>query len=110
LDDAATFDLASKIEVRTVPNSDAAAFVPQALIVTLATGQRFETAINELPGTPRRPLTREQQLAKFRGCVAFGFGEGSETPADRLIAEIDRLDSLADAAILARLASKGADG
>lgn len=108
LDDRATYDLGLKIEIETAPNPDAAAFVPQGLRVVLRNGSKLTERIEDLPGTPRRPLSREQQLAKFRACVAFGYGGGHAAAADRLIAVLDRFDTLPDVAIVSRLAAQEA--
>lgn len=105
LRDSATGIVASKISVETQANPDSAAFVPQTLKVVLRNGAEMTARIEELPGTPRRPLTRDQQVAKFRGCLAFGLGAGHDAAADRLIAELDRLETLPDAGTLTRLAA-----
>jgi 2-methylcitrate dehydratase PrpD len=108
LQDADTGALARRIAVEVAPNPDAAAFVPQTLRVTLRDGSEMTARVDDLPGTPGRPLTRAQQAAKFRACVAFGIGEGDGPVSDRMIAELDRLDDLPDVAVLSRLAAKGA--
>jgi 2-methylcitrate dehydratase PrpD len=105
---AATEALAQRISVSVADNPDAAAFVPQTVNVVLKNGDTMTARIDELPGTPQRPLTREQQLAKFRACFAFGYGGGHEAAAERLIAEIDRLDALSNVAVLPQLAAKDA--
>jgi 2-methylcitrate dehydratase PrpD len=107
LQDRETGAVAIRIAVESSANPDSAAFVPQSLRVVLRNGTEISARIEELPGTPRRPLTRDQQLAKFRACVAFGAGEGHSAAADRLIGEIDRLEQLPDVAVLSRLAAKG---
>jgi hypothetical protein len=43
---------------------------------------------------PARPLTREQQLAKFRRCLDFAVAPLAPDAPDRLIETIDRLETM----------------
>ena len=108
LNDSGTEALARKISIAVADNPDAAAFVPQSLEVVLTDGQTLSARIDELSGTPRRPLTRDQQLEKFRACMAFGYGDGHEIASEKIVAQIDRLDDLSDVAVLSQFAAKDA--
>jgi hypothetical protein len=69
----------------------------------------LEAGVTVLLGAPRRPLTREQHLTKFRACMAFVFGSPRPALDDALIAQVDELETCADVGHIARLAA-GMDG
>ena len=109
LDDAGLQALARKVRVMDDGSSDPAAFVPQVARATLADGSVVEARTDQLFGTPANPLSHEQHLAKFRGCLAFGWPELSEGKvealAESLIAEVEALDRAASTERLWELAS-----
>lgn len=105
LNDPATHALAQKIEVARIDNDDPAAFTPQRAIVTLDSGAVMEARVESLLGAPRRPLSRGQHLAKFRACMAFGFGGARQDLEDALIEAMDDLEACPDVGRLAWLAA-----
>lgn len=109
LQDEEVHALAARISVVVEPNPDQAAFVPQRAVATLNDGRVLEARIDVLPGTTARPLSREEQLAKFRACCAFGFGGARPEIEDALIACIDDLENAADVGRIGRLAA-GVEG
>lgn len=64
-----------------------------------ADGTRERVTARHARGNPDLPLSDAQRLAKVRACVAPALGDAG---ADRLIAAVDGLESLASAAELAR--------
>ena len=66
LADPARFALAARIEVQADDNPDANALTPVAVAVALADGRRHEILVEEVYGSPARPMGREARLAKFR--------------------------------------------
>jgi 2-methylcitrate dehydratase PrpD len=109
LNDPDTHALAQKIDVIRIDNGDPAAFTPQRALATLNDGRMLEAGVTVLLGAPRRPLTREQHLTKFRACMAFVFGSPRPALDDALIAQVDELETCADVGHIARLAA-GMDG
>jgi 2-methylcitrate dehydratase PrpD len=105
LSDPVTHALAARITVEVVPNPNPAAFTPQEAVAELSDGRVLRAQLEVLPGSPKRPLTREQHLAKFRSCMAFGFGAQVQRREDALIEAVDRLEQLDDVAVLNALAS-----
>lgn len=105
LNDPQIHAIAARIDVvidDTVTSQSA--FTPQRAVATLKDGTTLTYAIDTLLGAPGRPLTRAQHLAKFRACLAYGFGNPRPDIEDALIGATDSLASLPDVGMLGRLA------
>jgi 2-methylcitrate dehydratase PrpD len=105
LADQATHELAARITVTADANPDPAAFVPQSVVVRLKSGEERRAALTALPGSVARPLSRDEQIAKFRACVAFGRSAPDAAAEDALIARIDAIETETDVGALNRLAA-----
>jgi 2-methylcitrate dehydratase PrpD len=105
LRDDSTLALGRKIRVIDDGTKDPAAFVPQIAIATLVDGTKVEARIDRLFGSPAEPLSPAQNVSKFRDCAAFGFGAPRTSLENKLITLTETLETLDDAAILARLAA-----
>jgi 2-methylcitrate dehydratase PrpD len=105
LNDPQVHATAAKIEVVISDIKDQAAFTPQRCVATLTDGRTLEIYIDALLGAKARPLSRDQHLAKFRACCAYGFGEARPDIEDALIAATDNLATLNDVGIFGRLAA-----
>ena len=90
--------LAGRLTATVDETSDPAAFVPQTLTARLRDGTRRSVRIDELPGSPSRPLSREKREAKVRSCVAEVYGDDDR--ARRLIETVRALPELPDARVL----------
>lgn len=108
LSDRSVHDIASRIVVVDNGVADPAAFTPQSVAATLSSGRELRAETAQLPGSPARPLTREQQLEKFAANWAFGAGDVRSAHCESLIDALDRLESLPDVGPLNRLASRSA--
>ena len=86
--------LAKRFTAAVNEASDPAAFAPQTLTAELRDRRRVEVRIDDLLGSPARPLTRAQQEAKVRTCVKAVFADGSR--AQRLMAAVDGLPQATD--------------
>ncbi|GGY38680.1 MmgE/PrpD family protein [Parvularcula lutaonensis] len=100
-------DLAQGVTVENDGSSDPSAFTPQTLLVTLKDGTTLMETTETLYGSPAHPMTHADHLAKFRNCLAFGFGEERTALADALIEAVDDLVELGDIRELTRLAAGG---
>jgi 2-methylcitrate dehydratase PrpD len=80
------------------PNAclDPNALVPQSLSVRLADGRVFATEREAVLGAPGNPLTRAQQLAKFRAACDAAAYPLDEPRCEQLIYAIDTLETLDD--------------
>lgn len=81
-----------------VPNDcdDPSALVPQSLRVTTVDGCELHNHRDAALGSPQRPLSRAQQLAKFHHCLDHaGRPFGPARRAD-LLTLLDQLEALDD--------------
>jgi 2-methylcitrate dehydratase PrpD len=81
--------------VRCEPLADASNAWASAVEITLADGRVLTCAADDFPGTPTMPLDTEALRAKFRRCTQ-GFA-----PAERLLAELEDIEAVADVRTLA---------
>lgn len=106
LRDAEVAALAPKIRIVDNGDSNPAAFTPQVAVLTAKDGTRCEARIDALFGSPMDPLTPQQNVEKFRACVAARFdGARGGSIADRIIEKVEALDSVADVRALTALAA-----
>ena len=94
LADPRLHDLARRLELVADGNPDPNALAPQAVTAYLKDGRALRVDIPHTLGSPERPLSREQHLAKFRRCWSGGVQPLADEAADRLIGLIDSLDDL----------------
>ena len=67
-------------------NPDANALTPVAVTVALADGRRHEIMVEDVYGSPARPMGREARLAKFRRNWISGAAPLDERAGEALIA------------------------
>jgi 2-methylcitrate dehydratase PrpD len=103
LTDAATHALAARVVTRLDDNPDPNALAPQTVRVRLHDGAEHHWSIAAMLANPTRPLTREQHLAKFRRCLDFAAEPLTADAGERLIALVDRLETVADVSVLVDL-------
>ena len=94
LADPRLHDLARRIELVADGNPDPNALAPQAVTAHLKDGRALHVDVPHTLGSPERPLSREQHLAKFRRCWSCGAQPLAGEAADRLIRVVDGLDEL----------------
>ena len=100
LNDPETFRLAAMVETKDDGNPDPNALAPQTVIVTLRNGTALHCRKETMLAHPARPLIPEQHLTKFRRCLDFSTELLPPDTADRLIAAVERLETLPDVRVL----------
>lgn len=103
--DAATQDLGKRIQIIDDGTPDPAAFTPQIAVAQLTNGTEVEARIETLYGAPNNAMHETAHLEKFRGCVAFGFGQNRDDIAQQLITLTETLEEVPDVSVLSRLAA-----
>lgn len=101
LTDARIHALAAKVQVEQDANPDVNVMWPQRIVIRLNDGWTWDRTIEVPLGSPDNPLTREQNLAKFRKC--WGWSGLARERGEEVIAMVDRLEAVRDARELARL-------
>jgi len=99
--------LAARIRTVEDPAIDPQAIEPARVTLRLRDGRILEVASDMMPGSPGAPMSEAQLEAKFRDCLAFGLGAGSDA-ADRLLAAVRTLESAPDVAVLVNAFPGGA--
>ena len=87
--------LAQRITATVNEASDPAAFTPQTLTAELRDGRRLAVRIDDLLGSPSRPLRPAQQEAKVYACLGAVFADDART--ERLISAVRGLPQATDA-------------
>jgi 2-methylcitrate dehydratase PrpD len=88
--------LAARVTLRADDNPDGNALAPVRVAVTLGDCAVHEIAIEQVYGSPAKPLTRETHLAKFRRNWRSGALPLAAVASETLVARIDALEQVAD--------------
>ena len=107
LSDADIHAYAARVDLVQDDNPDENALDPQRFVFELTDGRTHEVRLQHVYGHPEAALTAEENIAKFRRCAGFGMRPLPASQCDRLIAAVDGVEDLADAAELARLTVVG---
>jgi len=105
LKNPAVHAVGQRISITRDGSENPAAFAPQTITAKLKNGDIHTARLDALYGSPAAPMPNTEHLAKFADAVDFGFGATRKDIRQRLIQAVDNLDSLADSAQLAKLAS-----
>jgi len=95
--DPAVVALAARTVIVSDPEIEPAAIEPARVTLRLADGGRIEISRDTIKGSPQEPMTEEEVLGKFRGCLEFGLG-APVSQADRLAEAVRNLEGAQDAA------------
>lgn len=94
--DPATQDLARRIAIEVRDGGNPNALTPVEIEIHLRDGTRHATLIETVYGNPAKPLSRDDQLAKFRSNCAVAARPLPPDNVERLIARIERLEEVTD--------------
>ena len=95
--------IAQRIELAADGNPDPNALAPQTVTAELADGRTLRIEVPHTLGSPERPLSREQHLAKFRRCWSCATQPLTEEAAERLVHLVDGLQELGNSNEIAAL-------
>jgi aconitate decarboxylase len=102
LTDPATHALAALVRTESDGNPDPNALAPQRVTVRLADGRTHTWRCDAMLASPSRPLVRAAHLDKFRRCWQLAADPLPPDNRERLIALIDRLETVTDLRDLTR--------
>jgi aconitate decarboxylase len=88
--------MAARVTLRADDNPDQNALAPVRVAVTLENGTSHEIRVDEVYGSPARPMTRDAHLVKFRRNWGSGAVPLAEAAGDALATRVDALESLTD--------------
>ena len=108
LSDPRVHAVARRIELVADGNPDPNALAPQAVTAHLGSGRTLRVEVPHTLGSPARPLSRDQHLAKFRRCWSRAPQPLAGNAAERLVHLVDGLEELDDCNRIAALTRPGA--
>lgn len=88
--------LARRITVATDDNPDPNALTPVTVTVTLDDGREHGITVDQVYGSPARPMSRAAHLAKFRENWVSGARPLPQAAGEKLIALVDDLEAVGD--------------
>jgi 2-methylcitrate dehydratase PrpD len=105
--DAQTQDLARRIAIAVRDAGNPNAMTPVEVEIMLRDGNRHAARLETVYGNPAKPLSRPDQLAKFRSNCASATRPLPRDNMERLIERIDRLEEISDVTELVDLLTAG---
>ena len=103
--DADTLTLAKKVEISIDDNPDPNALSPVEVDLHMSDGSLLTKRIETVYGNPIKPMSREEQLAKFQNNWRVAACGLKERDADVMINRIDMLETVSDIRELIDLAT-----
>jgi 2-methylcitrate dehydratase PrpD len=97
ISDPAVVALAAKTRVVDDPSIEPTAIEPARIKVTLNDGKVVEVKSDTIKGSPQEPMSEDELISKFRGCLEFGLN-ASRADADKLADAVMKLETATDAA------------
>lgn len=107
LDDDFCLEVGRRVNVVARENDNPNALGPSAVELYLSDGRLLVAEVDDMPGSPSNPLTREQHLAKFRSNWSSVYGSGDGESAESVIALVDTLEEVEDVGSLLDLLCPG---
>jgi 2-methylcitrate dehydratase PrpD len=95
--------MAAKVNVTYDPVLDSTGLEPAHVIVTLASGQTYESHVEIATGSPENPLTFDDCERKFRDCVDSAERKLPAANIEKIIGYIRDLDKQTDVRDLIKL-------
>lgn len=107
LNDPQVHRYARLVDVVLDGNPDQNAMNPQTVEVDLTDGRSLSITLPAVYGHPDAPLSREENIEKFRRCAGYGLVPLKSTQVDRMVETIDGLENERDVAGLVDLTIAG---
>jgi len=102
IDDSRIHGLMKRIEVEERAQRETDGFVPATVSVTTENGKVYSKTVEVLKGHPDQPMSDDELLAKFKGCVKFGMPEMSSEKTDRFADMLLNLETIKNIGELTR--------
>jgi len=93
-------DLAQRVDVVVDPAMELRGHTPVDMTVRLKDGREIFRQIDIAPGFPGNPLTKEEQEARFRDCIAYAKKPLPKEKVEGIVESVARIDHLSDMRIL----------
>jgi 2-methylcitrate dehydratase PrpD len=101
--DPRLLELALRVDVEMDPAMELRGHTPVDMIVYTKDGREFFRRIDIAPGFPGKPLTNEEQEARFYDCIAYAKKPLDEEKVEGIVESVARIDHLSDVRLLVPL-------
>ncbi|MBN2041751.1 MAG: MmgE/PrpD family protein [Spirochaetes bacterium] len=101
--DADILAVAAKITVENDPKYNKGGLEPAKVEIKMKDGATYTKEMLTATGSPEKPATFDECVAKFRGCAEFSTSPMPEDNADKIIAAVKDLDKMEDIKDLIKL-------
>ncbi|MEW6666139.1 MAG: MmgE/PrpD family protein [Thermodesulfobacteriota bacterium] len=89
-------ELAGRVDVVVDPAMEPRGHTPVDMTVTLKDGREFFRQIDIAPGFPGNPLSKEEQEARFRDCIAYAEKPLNKEKVDGIVEGVSHIERLGD--------------
>ncbi|MGE5842665.1 MAG: MmgE/PrpD family protein [Deltaproteobacteria bacterium] len=89
-------DLARRVDVVVDPAMELRGHTPVDMTVCMKDGREIFRQIDIAPGFPGNPLTKEEQEARFRDCIAYAKKPLLKEKVEGIVENVARIDRLSD--------------
>jgi 2-methylcitrate dehydratase PrpD len=94
--DPKVLELARRVDVVADPAMELRGHTPVDMTVRLKDGREIFRQIDIAPGFPGNPLTKEEQEARFRDCIAYAKKPLPKEKVEGIVDSVARIDELSD--------------
>jgi 2-methylcitrate dehydratase PrpD len=101
--DPEVLEVAAKVSVEHDPKFDTGGLEPIYIEITMKDGTVYKKLMETATGSPEKPATFEECVAKFYGCIEFSERPMPKENAEKIISMVKDLDKLADIRELIKL-------
>jgi 2-methylcitrate dehydratase PrpD len=98
--DPQVLELARRVDVVIDPAMELRGHTPVDMTVSMKDGREFLRRIDIAPGFPGNPLTKEEQEARFRDCIAYAKKPLRKEKVEGIVESVARIDHLSDVRVL----------
>jgi 2-methylcitrate dehydratase PrpD len=98
--DPKVLELTRLVDVVVDPAMELRGHTPVDMTVYMKDGREFFRRIDIAPGFPGNPLTKEEQQARFRDCIAYAKKPLPKEKVEGIVESVARIDELSDVRVL----------
>ena len=98
--DPQVLELARRVDVVMDPAMELRGHTPVDMTVTMKDGKKYFRQIDIAPGFPGKPLTKQEQEARFHDCIAYAKKPLRKDRVEGIVESVARIDHLSDVRVL----------
>jgi len=98
--DPRVFEIARRVDVIMDPAMEARGHTPVDMMIRTKDGKEHIAQIDIAPGFPGRPLTQEEQQARFRECIAYAEKPLRKEKIEQIVESVSNIEHVDDVRVL----------